>query len=192
MTNVTSVHSLERKARHTPQNYSLHGDSVFVIQFVRQISTVKSTYVNRPNKNSILSCDFYNFQTQWIQSMNHPCTNKTYHIAGNFWGRKLSQIGEKYDFSEENFRGLLTFAAPKVPHLQILQRKLSHITTKPQNSRKFSPSKVSCYMVCYILACTWYLECSLNDGVAGQLGFESLTPLPIIITAERTINTTLK
>ena len=36
-----------------------------------------------------------------------------YRIAGNFRGRKLSQIGEKYNFRGENFRGYLTFAAPK-------------------------------------------------------------------------------
>ena len=28
-----------------------------------------------------------------------------YRIAGNFWRRKLSWIGEKYDFRRENFRG---------------------------------------------------------------------------------------
>ena len=41
-----------------------------------------------------------------------------YRIAGNFRGRKLSQIGEKYNFRGENFRGLLTFATPKdaTPH----------------------------------------------------------------------------
>ena len=65
-----------------------------------------------------------------------------YHMAGNFWGRKLSQIGEKYDF-----RGLLTFAVPKVSHPQISQRILSQIATKPRNSQKFSPSKVSHYTV---------------------------------------------
>ena len=31
---------------------------------------------------------------------------------GNFRGRKLLQIGEKYDFRGENFCGLLVFAAP--------------------------------------------------------------------------------
>ena len=35
------------------------------------------------------------------------------YIAGNFRGRKLSQIGEKYDFYRENFCGLLTCAVPK-------------------------------------------------------------------------------
>ena len=63
-----------------------------------------------------------------------------YRIAGNFRGRKLSRIG---DFSRENFHGLLACAAPKMPHPQNLQRKLSRIATKPQNSRKFFPLKVS-------------------------------------------------
>ena len=36
-----------------------------------------------------------------------------YHIVGNFQGRKLLRIGEKYDFRRENFRGLLVCAAPK-------------------------------------------------------------------------------
>ena len=36
-----------------------------------------------------------------------------YLIPGNFWGKKLSWIGEKYDFRRENFWGLLTFTAPK-------------------------------------------------------------------------------
>ena len=27
-----------------------------------------------------------------------------YRIAVNFWGRKLLQIGEKYDFRRENFQ----------------------------------------------------------------------------------------
>ena len=35
-----------------------------------------------------------------------------YCIAETFEGKKLSQIGEKYDFHGENFRGLLTFAMP--------------------------------------------------------------------------------
>ena len=36
-----------------------------------------------------------------------------YRIVGNFRGRKLSLIDEKYDFRRENFRGMLAFAAPK-------------------------------------------------------------------------------
>ena len=37
----------------------------------------------------------------------------SYRIAGNFRGRKLSRIGEKYDFRGENFRGLLACVALK-------------------------------------------------------------------------------
>ena len=74
-----------------------------------------------------------------------------YRIAGNFRGRKLSRIGEKYDFHGENFRGLLTFAAPKDATPQISRRKLSRIATKLRNSQKFSPLKVFHYTV-YILA----------------------------------------
>ena len=65
----------------------------------------------------------------------------------NFQGRKFSRIGEKDDFRWENFRGLLAFVAPKDAVPQILQRKLSSIATKPQNSQKFSPSKIFCYTV---------------------------------------------
>ena len=36
-----------------------------------------------------------------------------YVSAGNFRGRKLLRICEKYDFRGENFCGLLVFAAPK-------------------------------------------------------------------------------
>ena len=34
-------------------------------------------------------------------------------IVENFQGRKPSQIGEKDNFREENFRGMLAIAAPK-------------------------------------------------------------------------------
>lgn len=42
---------------------------------------------------------------------------------------------------------MLAFATLKVPHPQILERKLSRIATKVRNSQKFSASKVSHYMV---------------------------------------------
>ena len=71
----------------------------------------------------------------------------SYDIAGNFRGRKLSQISEKYDFHREKFHGLLTFATPKDATLQISQRKFPHMFTKPRNSRKFSPTKVFHYTV---------------------------------------------
>ena len=52
--------------------------------------------------------------------LNHAClggpqimSHVPYRLAGNFRGRKLSQIGEKYDFYRENFCGLLTCAVPK-------------------------------------------------------------------------------
>ena len=67
----------------------------------------------------------------------------TCRIAGNFRGRKLSWIVEKYDFCGENFRRLLAFAVRKDATPQILRRKLLHIATKPWNLRNFSPSKVS-------------------------------------------------
>ena len=66
-----------------------------------------------------------------------------YRIAGNFRGRKLSRIGEKYDFHGENFRGLLAFAAPKDATPQISRRKLLRIATKPQNLRSFLLRKCS-------------------------------------------------
>ena len=53
----------------------------------------------------------------------------------------------KYDFRGENFRRLLAFAVPKDATPQISQRKFSRIATKPQKSRKFSPSKVFRYTV---------------------------------------------
>ena len=67
-----------------------------------------------------------------------------YHVAGNFRERKRSWIGEKYNFRKDNFCGLLTFAAPKDTTLPNFMEKTS---TKPQNSRKFSPSNVSHYTV---------------------------------------------
>ena len=48
-------------------------------------------------------------------------------IAGNFQGRKLSCIGEKYDFCEENFHGLLPSAAPTYCGETLVN---SHITVK--------------------------------------------------------------
>ena len=88
-------------------------------------------------------------QTKTDKQTNKQTNKQTllfslYHIAENFWGRKLPWIGEKYDFRGENFCRLLAFAAPKNAMPQILQRKLLQIATKLQNSWKFLPSKVSC------------------------------------------------
>ena len=65
-----------------------------------------------------------------------------YRIAGNFWGRKLSQIGEKYDFCWEIFRGLLSFAAPKDATLPNFTQKTF---TNTHKTTKFT--KVFCYTV---------------------------------------------
>ena len=53
----------------------------------------------------------------------------------------------KCNFRKENFHGLVVFATPKDALPQISRRKLSHIATKLQISRKFSPSKVFHYTV---------------------------------------------
>jgi len=61
-----------------------------------------------------------------------------YHIAGNFRGRKLSQIGEKYDFHEEISCGpdCLLLPCQRMLRYPNSWRKLSQIATKPQNSRE--------------------------------------------------------
>ena len=74
----------------------------------------------------------------WCALTMHIST--TYRIAGNFQGRKLSWISEKYDF-----HGLLTFAVPKDTMLPNFTEKTF---AKLRNSRKYSPSKVSRYTVC--------------------------------------------
>jgi len=91
----------------------------------------------------------------------------------NFRGRKLLQIGEKYDFHRENFRGLLAFAAPRTPLPQISRRKLSRIATKPRNSCKFSPSKVSHYTAG--LACS--PSCTLTSEKCSSNFTKTLTTL---------------
>ena len=68
-------------------------------------------------------------------------------MAGNFRGRKLSRIGKKYDFCGENFHRLLACAVLKDPTPPNFTEKISWIATKPQNLRKFFPSKVSHYTV---------------------------------------------
>ena len=80
----------------------------------------------------------------------------SYHIAENFRGRKLSQIGEKYDFHWENLRRLLAFTMPKDTTPPNFVEKTFANSHKP---RKFSPSKVSHYTVhaqCAQLMCFWF------------------------------------
>ena len=73
------------------------------------------------------------------------CTK--YRIAGNFQGRKLSRIGEKYNFHRENFRGLLAFAVPKDAMPPNFVEKTFVNSHKTVKFVKFSPSKVFCYTV---------------------------------------------
>ena len=98
----------------------------------------------RGNEGMGGSCCFIEFSFNEFVGFDYETTRRysnSYRIAENFRGRKLSQIGDKYDFRKENFRGLLACAAPKNATPQILQRKLSLIATKPRNSWKFLPRK---------------------------------------------------
>ena len=85
-----------------------------------------------------------------IASRLHTCTScirrgeVAYHIARNFQGRKLLQIGEKYDF---HFCELLAFAVSKDVTPPNFVEKVSLIATKLGNLRKFSPSN---YMALYM------------------------------------------
>ena len=65
------------------------------------------------------------------------------HIAGNFRGRKLARIG----VAEKTLADCSLLLRQRTPRPQILQRKLSRTATKPRNSQRFSPSKVSHYTV---------------------------------------------
>ena len=70
-----------------------------------------------------------------------------YHIAGNFRGRKLSRIAEKYDFTDKTFVDADSSLVPRqrIPHFQISRRKLSRIAINPRNSQKFSPESFPLY-----------------------------------------------
>ena len=73
----------------------------------------------------------------------------------------------KYDF-----RGLSAFATPKDTTPQISQRKLSRTATKPQNSRKFSPSKVFRYTVGISIHCshnTSYMHIPVHQILSPRL-----------------------
>ena len=50
-------------------------------------------------------------------------------------------------FAEKTFTDCSLLLCPRMQRPQISQRKVSRIATKPQNSCKFSPSKVSCFLV---------------------------------------------
>ena len=65
-----------------------------------------------------------------------------YRIAENFHKLVKNKI-----FAEKTFTDFSLVPRQRTPCPQISLRKLSRIATKPRNSRKFSPLKVSLYMV---------------------------------------------
>ena len=83
-----------------------------------------------------------------------------YRIAENFQGRKLLRIGENTIFAEKTFADCSLLLCQRIPCPPILWRKLSRIAKKPQNSRKFSPSKVFRYTVVFVgeLECWMHLS----------------------------------
>ena len=103
----------------------------------------------------------------------------TFCIAGNFRRRKLSQIGRKGAFRGENFRGIWTDCIDGCGILKIWWRKLLQVAVKLRNLWRFSPSKVSRYMLPSQRACRtiilwlWHLLFS-NPGYA--IGSCSLNP----------------
>ena len=112
----------------------------------KEILTVTKTFPIKPYyPNTFIQVTF------WLSGMDMKSLSR-HRIAGNFQGRKLSRIGENTFFTEKTFAHLLAFAAPNDATPQIFRRKLSRIATKPQNSWKFSPSKVFRYTV-YIRHC---------------------------------------
>ena len=94
-----------------------------------------------------------------------PNLLSTYRIAGNFRGRKLSRIGEKYAFRGENFCGLLAFAVPKDATPQILQRKLSRIAQNREICKSFLPRKFSAI---------WYVTCGKTNSLTQPLFLDVL------------------
>ena len=59
---------------------------------------------------------------------------------------KLCQLVENKIYVEKSFAAC-SLVLPKDASPSNLRRKLSQIATKPQNSQKFLPLKVSCYTV---------------------------------------------
>ena len=71
-----------------------------------------------------------------------------YCIVGNLRGRKIFANGGKLRFLRRKLLRIARSCHAKGHHApQISWIKTSQIVTKPRNSRKLSPSKVSCYTV---------------------------------------------
>ena len=73
-----------------------------------------------------------------------------YHIAGNFRGRKLARIlqfcGYLQKFSPQNLEVWHLWCCKSKQSVKVFSAKIVFFTI----SQKFSPSKVSCYMVSFI------------------------------------------
>ena len=71
-----------------------------------------------------------------------------YRIAGNFWGRKLSQISRFCGYLRKFPQQNLGVWCPLARHKRAIRESFLHENVFFTNSRKFSPSKVSRYTVC--------------------------------------------
>ena len=85
-----------------------------------------------------------------------------YYIVRNCWRRKLSWIGEKYNFCRGNFHGLLAFAAPKDAMLPNFMEKTFVNSHKTAEFVKVSSLEASRYMVCRVSLGWWKLWCIYN------------------------------
>ena len=94
-----------------------------------------------------------------------------YRIAGNFWGRKLTRIGEKYDFRWENVRRLLAFATPKdATHPNFTEKTFANSHKAMKFMTVFSPesfllysSLSSSWLFCSTSAWHYYVCVCLHD-----------------------------
>ena len=139
--NVCSCwHTLVQRAKFTRGNWR-ECESIIVqknIQFKRihsantQTMCVTSyTYVTTSHQQELTFSFCFKYRERIYSDIciSHDITS----LAGNFRERKLSQIGEKYDFCREWFRGLLAFAVPKdttPPNFMEKTFTNSHKTTK--------------------------------------------------------------
>ena len=92
-------------------------------------------------KRQCSACKYQPAHACSSQAHAHNCVP----YSGNFQGRKLSQIGEKYNFHRENFCGLLTHAVPKDTTPPNFMEKTFVNSHKMQNVQKFSPSSFQLY-----------------------------------------------
>ena len=109
-----------------------------VLKSTTMVSGALSVTTSGASKMHELSATSLDFLDMWD---SHFKTRIPY--SGKLWGRKLSRI-EKYDFHGENFCRLLPFAAPMdALSPNFVEKTFANIATKPRNSWKLSPLKVS-------------------------------------------------